>query len=283
MRSPILWFGGKGNMTAKLLPLIVPHHIYVEPFGGGASLLFSKSPSPVEVYNDLDGGLVNFFRVVRDERKFEQFYRLAALTPYARAEYNFCRETWQSCEDDVERAYRWFVVARMSFSGLFGQSLSTAVTHSTRGMAETCSTWLSCIEMLPQVHARLMRVQIEQSDWRVILDRYDTPETFFYCDPPYPASTRSAGEYAHELTPDDHADLVTVLLSIQGNAMLSCYWHDVYQPLLGAGWARRDWDTACHAAGKTRASGMQGDGAALRMQGRTETVLVSHAMQPRLW
>ena len=270
-------------MTAKLLPLIVPHHTYVEPFGGGASLLFSKSPSPVEVYNDLDGGLVNFFRVVRDERKFEQFHRLASLTPYARAEYNFCRETWQSCEDDVERAYRWFVVARMSFSGDFGHSLSTVVTASNRGMAETCSKWLSCIEMLPQVHARLMRVQIEQSDWRVILGRYDTPETFFYLDPPYPASTRSSGEYQHELTLDDHADLVTVLLSIQGNAMLSCYWHDVYEPLVAAGWMRHEWNTACYAAGRTRATGIQGDGSALAMQKRTETVLASHAMQPRLW
>ncbi len=64
LRSPILWFGGKGNMVAKILPLFPPHRIYVEPFGGGASLLMAKAPAPVEVYNDLDSGLVNLFRVL---------------------------------------------------------------------------------------------------------------------------------------------------------------------------------------------------------------------------
>lgn len=107
-------------MVAKLLPLIPPHKIYVEVFGGGASLLFAKEPSPVEVYNDLDSGLVNFFRVLRDPGKFEKFYRKVCFTPYSREEYCFCRDTWGECKDDVERAYRWFVVARMSFSGKFG-------------------------------------------------------------------------------------------------------------------------------------------------------------------
>lgn len=111
LRSPIVWFGGKGNMVAKLLPLIPPHRIYVEPFGGGASLLFAKKPSPVEVYNDLDSGLVNFFRVLRDPKKFERLHKLVSLTPYSREEYDFCRATWETCDDDVERAYRWYVVA----------------------------------------------------------------------------------------------------------------------------------------------------------------------------
>ena len=262
-------------MVAKLLPLFPSHYTYVEPFGGGASLLFAKAPSPVEVYNDLDGGLVNFFRVLRDPRKFKQFYRLAQLTPYAREEYNSCRETWQDCADDAERAYRWFVVARMSFSGLFGVSWSSAVTTSRRGMASTCSLWLSCIEGLPQVAERLLRVQIEQADFRVILDRYDTPETLFYCDPPYVHDTRKGKRYAHEMTLDDHADLVTLLLGIQGKAILSGYAHPVYQPLEKAGWQRRDWETACYAAGRTRATGIQGEGSALRMQARTETAWVS--------
>lgn len=261
-------------MIKKLLSLFPAHHTYVEPFGGAASLLFSKAPSPVEVYNDLDSGLVHFFRMLRDPEQFAEFHRLVSSTPWAREEYDHCRATWREC-DGVERAYRWFVVARMCFSGNFEAGWSSAVTMSSRGMAGTCSRWLSIIDLLPQIHARLMRVQIEQSDWRVILDRYDTPETLFYLDPPYVAETRRDGGYAHEMTLDDHADLVVALQKLRGMAILSGYAHAVYEPLEAAGWQRHDWKTACSAAGRTRTTGIQGKGASLKMQSRTETAWVS--------
>ena len=177
-------------MTKKLLPYITEHHTYVEPFGGGASLLFAKDPSPVEVYNDIDEGLVNFFRIIADPRTFRKFYHRVEVLPYTRAEYNRCRATWSNCKDPVERAVRWFVVARQSFSGSFATSWGSAVTASRRRMAQTCSKWLSVKDMLPEVSQRLRRVQIKQQDWRTILERYDTPETFFYLDPPYVASAR---------------------------------------------------------------------------------------------
>ena len=93
LRSPVRWYGGKGNMVKKLLKLIPEHKIYVEVFGGGASLLFAKEPSPIEIYNDIDEGLVNFFRVLRDPEKFGKFYAKAVLTPYSRAEFYYCRDT----------------------------------------------------------------------------------------------------------------------------------------------------------------------------------------------
>jgi len=274
MRSPITWFGGKGNMTAKLLKLIPPHHTYVEPFGGGGSLLFAKKPSPVEVYNDLDSGLVNFFRVLRDPEKFERFHRLVSFTPYSREEYNFCRETWEKCEDDVERAYRWFVVARMSFGGFFGHSWGFAVTRSLRGMADPCSRWLSTIEGLPEIHARLMRVQIEHKDFREIFTIYDTPNTLFYCDPPYVPDTRRAGTYKHEMSLQDHSKLVEILLKLKGKVLLSGYCHPVYEPLEQAGWRRYDYETACYAVGKTRKTGILGEGVAKEKQPRVESVWV---------
>ena len=287
LRSPIFWFGGKGNMAAKLLPILeaIPHRRYVEPFGGGASLLCAKRPAEVEVYNDLDGGLVGFFRVLADEEQFARLVRKCQATPYARAIYNDCRDTWENQGDPVERAYRWYVVARMSFSGNFGQSWGSAVTYSSRGMAATCSGWLSAIAMLPALHARWMRVQIEQADWRVILDRYDTPETLFYLDPPYVPATRRQGSYAHELTATDHADLVAALLKLQGHAVLSGYPSPVYDPLLAAGWTYRTWETVCHAERITKANKIQGDGAALAHQARTEAAWISpHASgQPSLF
>lgn len=275
MRSPIGWFGGKGNMTAKLLKLIPPHRIFCEPFGGGASLLFAKLPSPVEVYNDLDSGLVNFFRVLRDPEKFEKIQRLVSLTPYSREEYCFCRETWEECKDDVERAYRWFVVARMSFSGQFGQSWSFCVTHSRRNMAGRCSSWLGTIERLPEVHKRLMRVQIEHRDFREVVKSYDTPETLFYMDPPYVPDTRKGGDYKHELTIEDHKELVSLLLNIKGMVLLSGYRHPVYEPLEYAGWQRYDYETACFAVLRSRRTGVLGEGALKRMHPRVESVWVS--------
>lgn len=279
LRSPVRWFGGKGNMSAQILPLFPRHHIYVEPFGGGASLLFAKEPATVEVYNDLDNGLVNLFRVLRDKDQFAEFHKKVSLTPYAREEFNFCRKTWDQCDDPIERAYRFFIVARMSFSGAFGQSWSSAVTSSHNGMSATTSKYLSCIEGLPDLSARLLQVQIEKSDWRVILERYDTPETFFYLDPPYVSDTRRAGGYAHEMTAEDHAELVERLLRLQGKALLSGYPSEVYAPLVSAGWDHHEIKTSCYATAKTRATGILGKGAATEKQGRIEALWANYPIQ----
>jgi DNA adenine methylase len=275
LRSPITWFGGKGMMVKKLLPLIPDHHIYVEPFGGGGSLLFAKEPSAVEVYNDLDSGLVNFFRVLRDPAKFPALLKLCRLMPFSREEFDYCRSVWGKEENDIDRAFMWYVVARMSFSGIFGGSWGHTVSSSARGMASSVSKWLSIQEILPDIHKRIMRVQIEHSDFRQILTRYDTPRTFFYIDPPYIHATRRSGGYAHELHAADHSDLVQMLLKLQGKAMLSGYAHGIYKPLEEAGWERHDFSVVCCAAGRTRTSGLQGKGAAKAKQMRTETVWLS--------
>jgi len=285
MRSPIIWFGGKGNMVKKLLKLIPSHKIYVEVFGGGGSLLFAKKPSPIEIYNDLDSGLVNFFRVLRDQEKFKEFHRLVSLTPYSREEYYFYRETWKECENDIERAYRWFIVARMSFSGRFGGGWNFIITRSNRNMAGTCSQYLSIIEELPEIHQRIMRVQIEHKDFRELIPIYDTSETLFYCDPPYISETRNNEKYYKcEMSIEDHKYLVDLLLQIKGKALLSGYQHPIYKPLEDAGWIRKDYKTACHAAGRTRYTKILGKGSGMEMQPRIESVWISPnaCIQPTL-
>lgn len=278
MRSPIIWFGGKGRMVDKLLKLLPAHRTYVEVFGGGASLLFAKNPSPVEVYNDIDSELVNFFRVLRDPQKFQDFYRLVALTPYSREEFEHCRQSYRQCENDVERAYRWFVAVRMSFSGSGGGSghgWGFNVTTSSGGCTKRCFDWLRTIKGLLQVHERIMRVQIEHDDFRKIIDRYDTPNTLFYLDPPYIPEIRRSGGYEHEMSVEDHKDLVNILLGIKGMALLSGYRHSLYGPLEQAGWERRDYKTSCHAAGRTRSTKILGAGSATRLQKRVESVWIS--------
>lgn len=281
LRSPIAWLGGKSAMVKNLRPLITPHLTYVEVFGGGASLLFGKEPSPVEVYNDLDSGLVSFFRVLRDPDKFPRLYELCSFTPYSREEFDYCRKTWQDCTDDVDRAYRWFVVARMSFGGMFGKSWGSVVTSTSRGMASTCSAWLGIIELLPIIHERMRKVQIEHADFRSIFSRFDTPDTFFYADPPYIPETRKSGGYQHELSMDDHRELVQILLGLKGSVMLSGYAHPIYEPLAQAGWKRLDFDTVCCVAGRTRTSGLKGRGNVKEKQKRVESIWLNPHLQER--
>lgn len=274
MRSPIIWFGGKGRMSAKLLKLLPNHKTYVEAFGGGASLLFAKPPSPVEVYNDINQALYDFFTVLSKEESFQKFYRRVAALPYSRKLYYDYRDTWQDETDIIEKTAKWFVVAQQSFGGLFGRGWGFDVTTSNRNMSSSVSDWLSCLESLPQVHARLQRVQIECRDWRKILDTYDTQDTLFYLDPPYVRETRSDGGYEHELTDDDHRELVQRILELEGNVMLSGYDHEIYAPL--ANWEKHVFQTACHAAGRTRYTKILGDGSAIKMQPRTEVVWVKN-------
>jgi DNA adenine methylase len=258
-------------MVAKLLPLIPSHNTYVEPFGGGASLLVAREPSPVEIYNDLNSGLVNLFRVLRNPAQFEKFRQLVELTPYAREEFIESKREWKATVDPVEQAYRWFVVARMSFAGVFGQGWAYS-RNSSRGMASKVSTWLGVIDMLPALSDRLRRVQIEHNDAFKVIEFYDMPDTFFYLDPPYVPSTRKSGGYEHELSEEDHGRLVELLLSLKGKVLLSGYPNATYAELESAGWKRKDWPTTCTSAGRTRATGILGTGAAKRTQMRTESV-----------
>lgn len=258
-------------MTAKLLPLMPAHEQYCEPFFGGGSVFFAKAPCEHETINDADGGVTGFFRVLRD--RGEEFVARCQLTEYGEALWRDCRETWREEPDELLRAWKWFVVARQSFSGRFGESQSHTRTLSRRGMAGKCSSWLSCIEHLPDVVERLKHTQILTGDALRALRCTDTPDCLAYLDPPYVHGTRSAGGYAHEMDDAAHAELVAYLLTEwTGKAILSGYAHPLYAPLDAAGWHRIDWQTACYAAGRIRGSKLLGEGAAMATQGRTESV-----------
>ena len=286
IRSPIRWFGGKGMLVSKLLPYVPQHKYYCEVFGGSAALLFAKKPAKFEVYNDIDSGLVNFFRVLRDPEKFQEFYRKVCLTPYSREEYYFCRDTWESCEDDVERAYRWFVVARQSFGGRFNQGWAYSLKESNKSMSREASRWLSVIDKLPEFHDRIMRVQVEHLDWYDCINRYNDWrwEGFYYLDPPYYPDERRKKTYEHELTIEDHQKLVAWLLSeCKVKVMLSGHDNEVYQQLERNGWRKICWDVACHVAGRTRQTQMLGSGATHRKnQRRQECIWINYDEQLRL-
>ncbi len=267
LKSPIPWFGGKQLMSTRLLPLFPEHHTYVEVFGGACSLLFAKESSPVEVYNDLDSDLVNFMRVLRDPKLFPEFYHKACLSPYSREEWLFCREHLNDDPNPAERARRFFVLARFSFSGLVGGSFGIDVTASKRGMVQKASAYHGVLNILPRLSERMSSVLIENKDFRHIIKAYDTEDSFMYLDPPYMPETRKSGAYKCEMTTEDHHELIEMLKNIKGKAMLSGYPSKLYDSL---GWNRQEWSVTCNAAGRTRASGLQGKGNVTKLQQRIE-------------
>lgn len=276
--SPLIYYGGKGFLVKHILKYIPPHHTYVEVFGGSGKLLFAKQPSPVEVFNDIDADLINFFRVLKDPKLFDTFYRMVLFTPFSREEHTQCYLGYRDKSlSKLERAYKFFVANRQGFSGKFNfWGYVITKVSSGAGMCASCMRWLGALDSLPNFHHRLRNVKIENCDFREIIPRYDAPETFMYLDPPYVPATRTLKKfYYSEMSVEDHAELVSLLLAGQGKYILSGYWHEVYLPLEEAGWVRLEFDVVSHAAGRVRGSKLRGKGSAKQFVSRKECLWLS--------
>jgi DNA adenine methylase len=239
LKSPISWFGGKYYMANKIIELFPEHKMYVEVFGGSGQILFSKSLSDIEVYNDIDRNLVNFFKILRDKVKFEQFKLYLDLTPYSREEFYECRDTWENETDEIEKIRKWYVTCMQSFSNNFS-TWSHTKAKSRRGMSMAVSRYLgNAEENLLKAVERLKTVQIENMDSLKLITKYDNEDTLFYLDPPYIHETRKMTyQYAHEMVNSQHEQLVDVLLNIKGKAILSGYAHEIYNRLIDNGWRK---------------------------------------------
>ena len=250
MKSPVPYFGGKARLARRIVEMMPEHKIYVEPFGGAMSVLLAKEPSNVEVYNDLDGEVVNFFRMLQNPKTLTEFLNRAWASPYSREEYYKCRELIKTTDDPVEKARCFFVLARYGFAGhreSFGISLTRKQTRS----------YHNALCNLVHIQERLSTVCIECVDFRKILNNYDTPDTLFYLDPPYVPETRKSGVYKNELTNNDHVELVDLLNNMQGKFLLSGYNNDLYN---SNGWYKKEYKANCSAAARTRRNGLQGEG-----------------------
>ena len=240
--APVLrYHGAKWKLAPWIITHFPPHTSYVEVFGGSAGVLLRKPSSPVEVFNDLDGEVVNFFRVLREQP--EDLARAVAFTPYARAELE---AAWEPADDSLEAARRFAVRSWMSIGGPTVQ-WKTGFRFRKSNPSQPWMQWNRLPEVLVATAQRLKMVIIEHTDWQRILRRYDTPDTLFYCDPPYMSATRSKWDkfrkaYRFEFTDGDHVVLAEALRSVQGMVVLSGYAHPLYEALYEAhGWVRH-----CH-------------------------------------
>jgi DNA adenine methylase len=188
-RPVLRYHGGKWNLARWIISLLPPHRVYVEPFGGAASVLLQKGRAYQEIYNDLDGAVCNLFQVLRDSSIAADLARRLMLTPFARAEFD---AAYVPSEDDVEQARRTIVRSYMGF----GTKSSTASSgNGFRSGARVLQAsvgdeWASFPEQIARYAARLRGVVIENRDALELIGQHDTAQTLFYVDPPYPSETR---------------------------------------------------------------------------------------------
>lgn len=277
LRSPIPYYGGKGNMLKRLLPLIpTGGKPYLEPYFGGGSVFFARDPAPVEVVNDIDGDVITIMRVLQDKEQFEELRHRLMWTPYARGEFERAIEMrYDPHTTGVDRAWSVMVTQNMGMSGALHKTAGTWRRAFTAkgGVAGTVNSWLMRLTMLDAWRWRLMMAQIDNRCAIEVIKYWDNPEMVCYCDPPYHADTRVGGAvYTHESTDDHHSKLTDTLLGCSGAIVLSCYDHPVYDPLAEAGWKKHQFKTSCHAVVRSRGSSFRGVGAASKNAPRVETV-----------
>jgi DNA adenine methylase len=257
MRSPLIWYGGKGNLCTSLLKYVPEHLSHIEPFFGGGSLFFRKTPSKIETINDINSDVVNFFRLLQDKERFEKFKERIKYTPYSREVFNEARDSFQKYEfGSDDRVYNWFVSIRQSFSGN-GRNWSMSVSREVK----TTQRWNSCYKNLDGVFNRLRNTQIENIDFENVFKTYAVDENcFVYCDPPYVHSTRKQiDDYVFEMTDDDHLRFINVCLDSPAKIMISGYDNSLYAEHL-KDWKKLQFDVICHAVnkkGKTKENAMR--------------------------
>jgi DNA adenine methylase len=263
LTPPLKWHGGKQYLAARIVALMPQHLHYAEPFAGGLAVLLERDPNDIslwvsqrsdrrgvsEVVNDINNRLTNFWQTLRSEELFPRLLRIAQATPLA-------RQTWEEAhshahgQDPLKDAWAFFVDCRQSRAGTFKGFTSLTRNRTRRGINGNASEWLSAIEGLPAVHARLQPVTITNMDAIDFIRREDTPHTLFYCDPPYLHQTRTAtdayGQF--EMTEQDHRELLDLLRECEGKVMLSGYASELYDQTL-ADWTRHTFDLPNHAAG----------------------------------
>ncbi len=236
------WYGGKFSHLEWLLPLLPEAHHYCEPFSGSAAVLLNRAPSPVETYNDIDGEVVNFFRVLRDQGS--KLERVIALTPFSREEFHRAISATTHGTTDLERARRFYIRARQTRTGLAQTATlgrwANCKDTSRAGMSGVVSRWLGGVGTLPEIGTRLIRVQIENRPATDVIRLYDSKNTLFYCDPPYLHDTRGDSKaYGFEMREDEHVDLATVLNHCKGKVAISGYRNKLMDRLY-KGWRRFD-------------------------------------------
>ncbi|EJX5188299.1 DNA adenine methylase [Salmonella enterica] len=204
------WIGGKRRLAKHILPMFPAHTCYVEPFCGAAALYFLKTPSKTEVINDINGELVNLYRVVKHH--LEEFIRQFKWALVSRQIYKWLQDTPEETLTDIQRAARFYYLQKQAFGGkVADHTFGTSTTSAPR------FNLLRIEEELSMAHLRLSRTLIEHLDWHQCIERYDRPHTLFYCDPPYWGTEG----YGVDFPIDNYVHMAELARSIKGKMIIS--------------------------------------------------------------
>jgi DNA adenine methylase len=235
-KRPVLrYHGGKWKLAPWIISHFPPHRIYTEAYGGAASVLMRKPQCYAEVYNDLEGHVVNVFRVLQDPMQARELYRLLALTPFARKEFELA---YMPAPDPIEAARRSIIRAFMGFgSAAHNSKHATGFrANSNRSGTTPAHDWVNYPNQIEAFTDRLRGVVIESRPAVQVILQHDQPDCLHYVDPPYVHTTRSQRQdhnYQYEMTDQEHRDLAGVLHSVKGMVVLSGYASDLYSELYG--------------------------------------------------
>jgi DNA adenine methylase len=227
LRAPFGYPGGKTKSVPNILKHLPYKKTYVEPFGGSAAVLLARQPVDLEVYNDRYGGVVAFYRCLRDPVKYQSLIDYLELTVHSREDFVDAKETWCDERDDIVRAAKWYYMVNYSFSSL-GRNFGRAT--APRGLIAGKVT--NKLKRFPYIHNRLKRVQIENQDWIDCMRDYDGKDTVFYIDPPYVDAY--PGAFVEEMKHDDHRRLLDAIFKLRGFCAVSGYSNPLYE--------NNDWD-----------------------------------------
>jgi DNA adenine methylase len=254
--QPLKWYGGKSKLAHQIVSLMPKHTRYLEAYAGGLSVLLNKPCEGIaEFANDTNGDLINFWNVLSNVEAFYRFNRIVQCIPLSEECFDYymnsnMQDTGSHLDYSVKRAVRFFVRMRMSRQGI-GRDYCTPTSRLRRGMNENVSAWLTAVDGLPEIHARLRRVEVWERPAIEAIKRLDSEETLCYADPPYMADTRSSGgEYGvHEMSDDEHAELLTCLAGLKGKFILSGYHSEMYDRTAETyGWSLVEIDVANSAS-----------------------------------
>jgi len=236
-KPPIPYWGSKVKLAPKIIALMPQHTCYVDVFGGSGAVILAKAPAKVDVYNDIDGDLVNMYRVIRDPAKFEELVRLCELQPYSRDDYNRYKADGFGGMTDTERASAFIMLVNSSMSGKIGSGFGI----TNKGHYTPIMSYLQRVFRLPDIHNRMRGVFIENLSFDKLLHKYDDPWTCFYLDPPYLPSTRvSTNDYRNEGGYALHVNLLPMLYRLRGGVVLSGYPGSIYDMLESKGFTRHE-------------------------------------------
>jgi len=243
INPPIRYYGGKFNMANNIIqhfPLNSEYDTYVEAYGGSFSIGLKKEPSKIEVYNDLEQNVYSLYKVISDKDMFELFKQKCDLTIYSEDLRKDFKDKLKFDDlDIITRAFYFFYVNRTSHNGIGGFSMNSSIR---RGMSKAVSDFLSCIDRLPELHDRLSRVIVSNTDGIKLIKKYDGPNNLLYLDPPYEQSTRSSARYKVDMDRNGHIEFLNTVIESKSKIIISGYDCELYNKLTDNGFIKLNFE-----------------------------------------